>query len=163
MKANNPAAWVILIAAVFVVIAVVNSTGFKSSAEYLLNTAHDIIRKDDIKKADELLAKAAAYEEAKDYNSAIASYDQIIALFPKISEAYSNRGNAYYNNNDRENALKDCDKAIELNPENASAYFIRGMVYEVRGDSQRAAAEYAKAKELDPSLFAVSNEQQGER
>jgi tetratricopeptide (TPR) repeat protein len=61
-----------------------------------------------------------------DLDSAIADYDQAIALDPKDAIAYNGRGNVYYDRKDYDGAIADYVQAIMLDPKLALAYNGRG-------------------------------------
>ena len=62
-----------------------------------------------------------AYQDAKDYDRAIASYDQAIRLDPKFVYPYKNRGRAHQEKGDYEHAITDYDRAVQLDLETVSA------------------------------------------
>ena len=62
----------------------------------------------------------------KEYDKAIADYDQAIRLDPKYAAAYHNRGLAWYAKKEYDKAIADYDEAIRLDPKYAVAYDNRG-------------------------------------
>ena len=56
----------------------------------------------------------------KDYDRAIADYDQAIRLNPNYAAAYNSRGLAYDDKRDYDRAIADFNKAIKLNPNDAA-------------------------------------------
>jgi tetratricopeptide (TPR) repeat protein len=82
----------------------------------------------------------------KDYDRAIADYNQAIELNPKKeSVLYFNRGDSRYLRGDYDGAIADLDRAIQLNPKFASAYKDRGNAYSEKKEHNRAIADYDQA------------------
>ena len=67
--------------------------------------------------------------DKRDYDTAIADFDEAIRLDPKFAPAYVNRGLAYAAKGDLDKAFADCTKAIELKPDYADAYYGRGDAF----------------------------------
>jgi tetratricopeptide (TPR) repeat protein len=105
-----------------------------------------------------------AYEagERHDYDKAIAKYGELIRFYPKLKEAYHNRGLAHQGKGDYQKAIADYNKAIELDPQYAVAYHNRGNAYALQGDS-RAMADYDRAIELDPTANAYGDRANAQR
>ncbi|MCM8858036.1 MAG: tetratricopeptide repeat protein, partial [Candidatus Thiodiazotropha sp.] len=69
-----------------------------------------------------LAKKAAEHYQAREYDSAIKCYSQLILMCLNANieaQVYNNRGNAYSAKGEDEKAIKDYDKAIELKPDYA--------------------------------------------
>src|SRR6185437_12876714 len=97
--------------------------------------------------------RGTAYLDGKkDYDRAIADYDQAITLDSKYVFAYSNRGKAYQiGKKDYDRAIADYGRAIKLDPKNATAYYNRGSAYQIgKKIYDRAIADYDRAITLDP-------------
>lgn len=90
-----------------------------------------------------------AYGNKGDNDSAIADYNQAIALDPKSAMAYNNRCIAYRGKGDTDRAIADCSQAISLDPKFAFPYNNRGLAYGDKGDNERAVADYNQAISLD--------------
>jgi hypothetical protein len=86
---------------------------------------------------------------------AIAAFDQAIAINPKSSLAYLNRGLAWRQKGDGNRALTDLDQAVKLAPNAARGYYNRGLLLRERGDDRRARADQTHAVDLDPDYEAV--------
>ena len=74
-------------------------------------------------------AAATLGTNKKDYDKAIADYDEAIELDPKDAVAYNNRGVAWYAKNEYDKAIADFNEAIRLDPEDAVAYINRGNAW----------------------------------
>ncbi|MDT9600640.1 tetratricopeptide repeat protein [Sphingosinicella rhizophila] len=80
---------------------------------------------------------------------AMAAFDRAIAIAPRSSPAYLNRGIAHRRNGDLDRALADLDRAVRYAPDSARAYYQRSLVHRLRGDRRRADADADKAAALD--------------
>ncbi len=65
-----------------------------------------------------------AHYAKKDYDRAIADYDEAIQLKPQYAAALVWRGNAYVAKDQYDRAIADYDQAIQLNPKDASDYHV---------------------------------------
>jgi tetratricopeptide (TPR) repeat protein len=88
-------------------------------------------------------------------DKAIVQYDQAIKLYPRLAEAYYNRGLAYRKKDNLEQALIDYTQAIRLDSKYISAYANRGFAFYKLGDLDRALADFEKILELDPTNDAA--------
>jgi tetratricopeptide (TPR) repeat protein len=96
--------------------------------------------------------RAKAKDQLNDPQGALADYDQVIFLDPKLAAVYYSRGSLKGGKlNDAKGALADYNQAIALDPKLALAYNNRGLLkYEKLNDAQGALADYSKAIELNP-------------
>ena len=94
--------------------------------------------------------RAMAWGEKRDYDRAIADYDQPIRLEPKDINVYNNRGNIWKAKGDYDRAIADYDEAIRLDPKDAVAYNNRSIVWRTKGENDRAIADCTEAIRLDP-------------
>jgi len=102
--------------------------------------------------------RGLAYYDKRDYDHAIADYDQAIKLDPKNANAFKFRGLAYYRKQDYFHAIADFDEAIRIEPGNAEAFYQRGTAYVQKKDYGRAITDYNVAIKLDPKYaFAFNN------
>ena len=94
----------------------------------------------------------AYYLNRKQYEEALAVYDQALCLDPNLAPAYGNKGNTLRNLKRYEEALATYDQVIRLDPNDALAYYNKGNVL---GDLKRyeeALVAFDQALRLDPNL-----------
>lgn len=79
---------------------------------------------------------------------ALADYDRVLALNPRLVFAWFNKGNIYYEAGDFTSAMQAFSEAIKIDPEFGEAYFNRGLAYLNSGNKSQAFADLSKAGEL---------------
>lgn len=102
-----------------------------------------------------------AYTRNKDYDRAIADFNQAMQLDPKFALAYSDRGLTYAIKRDYNRAIADASRAIELDPKLALAYVNRGNSYTANKNYDAAIADYTRAlqlmdKEVHSYVYAIA-------
>jgi tetratricopeptide (TPR) repeat protein len=114
-------------------------------------------------------SKGRSYFDIRQWDKAIAEYNEAIELDPKYADAYFNRGNANFNKGQYDQAIADYTKAIEINPMLADAYANRGLAYaQGKGQFDQAISDFNKAIGINPrsakayNLRAVTYYYQGE-
>ena len=104
--------------------------------------------------ADRYRDRGDAYSNHKDYEKAIADFNEAIRLKPKqgASTYYGGRGWAYFNQQDNVHAIADFDEAINLDATIALNRFRRGLVYKALKNDQRL-DDFSEAVKLEPNNF----------
>lgn len=85
-----------------------------------------------------------------DITSALADFDKAIAVNPKTSDSYNNRGRLKYILGDYDLAIADFDKAVLLNPKNFQALMNRGTANRAKKNYDAALKDYAEAEKIEP-------------
>jgi len=99
-----------------------------------------------------------SYFDKRQWDKAIAEYNEAIELDPKYADAYFNRGNANYNKGQYDQAIDDYTKAIEINPGLADAYANRGLAYaQGKGQFDQAISDFNKAIGINPGYAMAYN------
>lgn len=106
-------------------------------------------------EADAHLADGLKQAWDGDLDKAIAAFDAAIAVAPRLSIAYLNRGLAHDRRGDGAAALADLDQAVQLSPKSARAYYNRSLLHRKYGDPKRAGADEQQAINLDPRYQAI--------
>jgi serine/threonine protein kinase/regulator of sirC expression with transglutaminase-like and TPR domain len=86
----------------------------------------------------------------KDYQGAIADYNQALNINPNYSLAFYNRGVARDDTGDKQGAIADYNQAIQINKNwgarnLADAYYNRGILRKNLGNKQEALADFNQA------------------
>ena len=105
-----------------------------------------------------------AYFRKRDYDKAIADYDNAIKFDPKYASerdleyaaiAYNNRGVVYSRKGDYDRAIADYDNAIKLDRKYAIAYNNRGIAYDEKGDYHQAIENLTEAIRVEDDHAAT--------
>lgn len=98
------------------------------------------------------------YRENKQFDKALADYDNMLRIAPDDFNGFNSRGRLWFDLGKIDKALPDFNRSIELNPRFAKAYSNRGAVYGMKKEYALAAADLTKSLELNPEEFvAYSN------
>jgi tetratricopeptide (TPR) repeat protein len=98
-----------------------------------------------------------AYFSKRDYDSAIADYNESLRINPNYPLPYHNRGNTYHVRGDDDRAIADYNEAIRLDPKYTDAYVDRGNAYFSKRNYDSAIADYNEAIRLNPKYALPHN------
>jgi tetratricopeptide (TPR) repeat protein len=101
--------------------------------------------------------RADAYNNAGDFDRALADYTTIIGLDPTDTAAYAERGKTYALKSDMERAFADFAKALQIFPQSLMARDRRAKVYYKLGQFDRAVADYTTSLAIDPKDHSAYN------
>jgi TPR repeat/Tetratricopeptide repeat len=102
-------------------------------------------------RAQALVQRAAAAQEAKELTRALTLLEQAIKLDPTAKAAYNSLGNVYYQQRRYQQALAMYQKALALDPNYAKARTNLGNTYMQLAMDARAIDELHKALQADSS------------
>jgi tetratricopeptide (TPR) repeat protein len=114
---------------------------------------------EDLQKAVQLDPKRASAhvvlgilqcDELREYQAALKSFDQAIALDPDLAIAYRNRAVAKLHLRQLDRAVADLDKAVVLDPKMSGAYRMRGYIKCQLSRPDEGISDYTTAISLDP-------------
>jgi len=88
----------------------------------------------------------------KDYDHAIADFNQALKLDPNHVQSYNNRGQIYFNKKDYDRAIADFNQAIKLDPNDTDTYYNRGLAYKNKGSLDLAVQDFNKVLELNDDV-----------
>jgi tetratricopeptide (TPR) repeat protein len=98
-----------------------------------------------------LYAKAKSAEAAGDIQDAIAKYEAILKLAPRLGAAYNNLGLLYFKQRDFEKAAHILQKGLAVDPEMASASALLGISLYQLGMYSEAKTPLEKALAANPN------------
>lgn len=104
-------------------------------------------------RAAKLTADGEAAYAVHDDVTALARYDEALAIHPNFTLALKNRAKVYARANDLIRAMADLDRAIEIDPRYADAFNNRGTLWVLLKDSARAKADFDKTIEIAPRTW----------
>lgn len=86
--------------------------------------------------------KSCALRKRGDYDTAIATLTDAIAIEPNMEDLYLLRSELFEETGDVDHALEDCNKAILLYPPFIEAYVNRGCIFANEGNFRRAVLDF---------------------
>ena len=102
--------------------------------------------------------RGLAMLRSRQFDEALAEFNEALLFDPDYASAYVNRGNARLGKKEYDAAIGDYTKGLDLAPENTAAYLNRGNLWHARKENAKALADYDRAVKLDPNFFvAYSN------
>ncbi|HRH41016.1 MAG TPA: tetratricopeptide repeat protein [Pyrinomonadaceae bacterium] len=102
----------------------------------------------------ELLERAKASIEKREYDAAISELTSVINSQPKNDEAYAQRARAYFlKTNNFDLAFADAESALKINSKNVEALNVRGLVKVERKEIDSALADFTSAINIKPDYF----------
>ncbi|NMG09208.1 tetratricopeptide repeat protein [Brasilonema sp. UFV-L1] len=102
------------------------------------------------RKASLLLELGNLLAAAKEYEAAIASYDQALKFKPDDDSAWNNRGIALGNLGHNQEAVASFDQALKIKPDYDSAWNNRGVALSDLGRYEEAVASFDQALKIKP-------------
>jgi tetratricopeptide (TPR) repeat protein len=102
--------------------------------------------------AGQYLQSGLAHFRKKEYNQALAEFDQAIRLNSELTDAYYHRAETYLKKDNLKAAIADYDQVIRLDPGRVGAYVNRGMARGREEDGEGAMADFTEAIRLDPQV-----------
>ena len=100
-----------------------------------------------------LAHEAQAYDKAKMYDQAVATYQKMLALNPNDASAHNGLGAVYAAQNKLPDAQAEFQKAAQLDPAAAAkAYYNEGAILSNAGKMDEAAAAFKQATTADPKF-----------
>ena len=87
----------------------------------------------------------------KEYEAAIASYDQALKIKPDKHNAWYYRGNALGNLGRLEEAIASFDQALKIKPDDHQAWYYRGITLGKLGRLEEAIASFDQALKIKPN------------
>jgi tetratricopeptide (TPR) repeat protein len=90
------------------------------------------------------------YFDRRDYDRALADFDEAAKLDPTNVDPLNGRGRTYLAKGQFDRAIAEFDLALALNPGFAIGFNNRGIAYQNKGEADRAIADYNQAIELRP-------------
>jgi hypothetical protein len=97
---------------------------------------------------EQIAVRAYNYVASRQYDRAIAEFNEALRIDPKMAEGYVGRGSVYVIMKDFNRAIADLSEAIRLNPNIAIAYQFRSVAYRQTGRNDLADADDRTAQRL---------------
>ena len=101
------------------------------------------------RSAEDFYQQGWHYAQERNYQLAIAFYQQAIAINPQFWQAYLQRAEVYYYNQQDRQVLSDCRQVLQLKPDCSQAYYYLGLSRQRLGYTQSSLEAYGKAIAID--------------
>jgi tetratricopeptide (TPR) repeat protein len=125
-----------------------------SNPEHVYGTTAPVVSAAELaipSKAQQKLAKAQSFSDRHDYNKAIQTLNEAIAIYPAYAAAYNNLGVAYGRLGARDKEREALERAISINDHCAQAHANLARMDLAASDFAGAEAEFSKAALYDPT------------
>lgn len=106
--------------------------------------------------AEVLTNRASAYKSLRQYDRALADYDNAIARAPRLAAAWTGRGGVLVQMRRFADAVPDFDQALRLNHESVAAFTGRALAESQLGQYDRAVGDLTRAIALKPIADSYS-------
>lgn len=93
--------------------------------------------------------RAMTYYDLRDFDAAIADFDEVVRRAPTWESGFIKRGYACLAKDDYDRAIADFNESIQLSPTLGPLYRNRGEAYLAKGEDALAEADFREAKRLD--------------
>src|SRR5579863_1945210 len=100
--------------------------------------------------ADGYAIRGALRSENREYDKAIADFDEVIRIDRRRGTTFRYRGNVWTAKHDYDKALADFNEAIRLDPTDARNYVSRGRALAEIREYDQAVGDFDMAVRLDP-------------
>ena len=118
----------------------------------------DILKRDSAGlMVDPLLLKGIYYSDIKQYNNALALFEECIKRDWKFIEAYIEKGIVLFDQKKYTNALEVFKLGTTVSNTNADTYYWLGRCYEELKDKEQAKENYGRALSLDRDLVEAED------
>ena len=97
-----------------------------------------------------LMARGLRNLQSNAADEALADFDAVVVLSPKMAEAYNQRAMARFDTGDYAGALADLREALTQDPRHFTAFATLSRIAEARQDWKGALAAWQKVLELNP-------------
>ena len=103
-------------------------------------------------RADRLMAQGIEAMSGRDFDDALAAFDELVRLAPDFAEGWNKRATLHYLMGDLSASLADIDRTLKLEPRHFGALSGRGLVYLALGREEPALAAFDAALAIYPDL-----------
>ncbi len=102
--------------------------------------------------AENHIKDGVAYRNRRDFNAAVAEFNDAISLNPFEYIYYFHRAIVLFNTGQIQQTISDLDQCLKMSPYFGLAYRLRGGAYFAENDCPKAAPDFEKALEYLPTL-----------
>ncbi|MBN9513975.1 MAG: tetratricopeptide repeat protein [Alphaproteobacteria bacterium] len=106
----------------------------------------------------ELMLRGMAEMQQRDLQGAVATFTQLIAIAPDLSEAWNKRATAHWLMGNFTGSLADICETVKREPRHFGAYSGLGMIRAEMGENGRAIAAFELARKYNPHIQGIDSE-----
>lgn len=106
----------------------------------------------------ELMMRGMAEMQQRDFQSAVATFTQLIAIAPDLSEAWNKRATVHWLMGNFTGSLADICETVKREPRHFGAYSGLGMIRAEMGENGRAIAAFELARKYNPHIQGIDSE-----
>ncbi|HEV3299924.1 MAG TPA: tetratricopeptide repeat protein [Planctomycetaceae bacterium] len=98
--------------------------------------------------------RGAIWAALREYDKALADFDEAVRRDPNQATFYCDRGTAHSYKRQNDQAISDYTEAIRLDPQFATAYVRRAFAWRAKGNFEKAMTDGDEALRINPSFAA---------
>ena len=106
----------------------------------------------------ELMMRGMVEMQQRDFQSAVATFTQLIAIAPDLSEAWNKRATVHWLMGNFTGSLADICETVKREPRHFGAYSGLGMIRAEMGENGRAIAAFELARKYNPHIQGIDSE-----
>ena len=125
------------------------------NARGLQNAIWTIWMESDDPGAEAAMTAGIAALDDRDFEKALAIYDDLVESAPDFAEAWNKRATVHYLLGNYEASLEDIEHTLELEPRHFGAITGRGLIQHAQGNDPAAIDSFEQALEIHPHLQSV--------
>ena len=101
------------------------------------------------------MQRGAAWGSKKEYDKAIADFDEALRIDPELAESYYFRAMSWCAKDELDKGLADINQAIDIDPKLMGAHAFRGRICYAKKDYAKAVTDFDEAIRRQPQLAAL--------
>ena len=101
--------------------------------------------------------RCTAYFDNREFDLALADFNQAVAMEPNKADHYLSRGATYFAMENFPAAIADTTKAILMRPGDADIHWYRGIAYQGNNELELALVDYSEVIRLRPDFARAYN------
>ncbi len=106
----------------------------------------------------QLMLRGMAEMQQHDFQSAVATFTQLIGIAPDLPEAWNKRATAHWLMGNFTGSLADICETVKREPRHFGAYSGLGMIRAEMGENGRAIAAFELARKYNPHIQGIDGE-----
>ncbi|MBN9538941.1 MAG: tetratricopeptide repeat protein [Reyranella sp.] len=105
-----------------------------------------------------MMLRGIAEMQSRDFQAAVTTFTQLIALAPDLAEAWNKRATAHWLMGNFTASIADICETVKREPRHFGAYSGLGMIRAERGEAGRAVVAFELARKYNPHIAGIDDE-----